>query len=229
MGSLYWQFNDSNPVISWSAIDYFGREKALYYATKRFYAPILVSCLEENLNDVQLHISNETTEKIKGNLKWSLRKNTGGKILNGEKEVEQEPLSSRLAISLDLSRQLNTREELRSCFLEYSLVIEGKERSKGCTIFVKPKSFEFLPPDLSLNIEETGRSYILKLKSRAFAKGVMLDLKDCDCVFSDNFFDFSGNYTVEVEKDSLTKPLTADGFRRRMGVMSCFDLGMNGR
>lgn len=77
MGSLYWQFNDSNPVISWSAVDYFGREKALYYVTKRFYAPVLVSCLEENINDVQLHISNETTQSVKGTLKWSLRKNTG--------------------------------------------------------------------------------------------------------------------------------------------------------
>lgn len=227
MGSLYWQFNDSNPVISWSAVDYFGREKALYYATKRFYAPVLVSCLEENLNNVQLHISNETTESILGIIKWSLRKNTGGKIVNGEKEVQVEALSSEAVISLDLSKHLNTREMKRSCFLEYCLIINGKEVYKGCTIFVKPKAFEFLPPDFSLNIEETGRSYILKLKSRAFAKGVVLDLKDCDCVFSDNFFDFSGSYTVEVDKDSLTKPLTADGFRRRLCVMSCFDLGTN--
>ena len=227
MGSLYWQFNDSNPVISWSAVDYFGREKALYYATKRFYAPVLVSCLEENLNNVQLHISNETTESILGIIKWSLRKNTGGKIVNGEKEVQVEALSSEAVISLDLSKHLNTREMKRSCFLEYCLIINGKEVYKGCTIFVKPKAFEFLPPDFSLNIEETGRSYILKLKSRAFAKGVVLDLKDCDCVFSDNFFDFSGSYKVEVDKDSLTKPLTADGFRRRLCVMSCFDLGTN--
>lgn len=226
MGSLYWQFNDSNPVISWSAVDYFGREKALYYATKRFYSPILVSCLEENPNDVQLHVSNETTMNVEGTLKWSLRKNTGGRIRSGEKDIETNALSSQLAVSIDLSRELGAVEDLRSCFLEYSLTADGEEISRGCTIFVRPKSFEFLPPDFSLAIEETGRSYILKLKSRAFAKGVMLDLKDCDCVFSDNFFDFSGNYTVTVEKDSLTKPLTADSFKRRMRVMSCYDLGM---
>ena len=227
MGSLYWQLNDSNPIISWSAVDYFGREKALYYVTKRFYSPVLVSCLEENINDVQLHISNETTQKIKGTLKWSLRKNSGGRIRSGECETEIDALASRLGASIDLSEELGSRESKRSCFLEYSLIVGDKELSKGTTIFVRPKAFEFLPPDFSLTIEETNRSYILKLKSRAFAKGVMLDLKDCDCVFSDNFFDFSGNYTVTVEKDSLTKPLTADGFRRRMGVMSCYDLGMN--
>lgn len=225
MGSLYWQLNDSNPVISWSAVDYFGREKALYYATKRFYAPVLVSCLEEDITDVQLHVSNETAETVKGTLIWSLRRNSGGRIKSGECEAEAEPFSSRPAASLDFSAELGTKENRRSCFLEYALVSGGKEISRGITIFVKPKSFEFLPPDFTLSIEETGRSYILKLKSRAFAKGVMLDLKDCDCIFSDNFFDFSGNYTVTVDKDSLTRPLTAENFRRRLGVMSCFDLG----
>ena len=44
MGSAYWQFNDSNPVISWSSVDYFGRRKALHYYAKRFYAPLLLSC-----------------------------------------------------------------------------------------------------------------------------------------------------------------------------------------
>jgi len=40
-GTLYWQWNDSWPVFSWSAIDYFKRPKALYYYTRRFYAPLL--------------------------------------------------------------------------------------------------------------------------------------------------------------------------------------------
>ncbi len=40
-GTIYWQLNDSWPVFSWSAIDYFKRPKALYYYTKRFYQEIL--------------------------------------------------------------------------------------------------------------------------------------------------------------------------------------------
>jgi beta-mannosidase (EC 3.2.1.25) len=40
-GALYWQLNDSWPVISWSSIDYFKRPKALYYYTKRFFDDIL--------------------------------------------------------------------------------------------------------------------------------------------------------------------------------------------
>ena len=41
MGALYWQINDTWPNASWSAVDYFGRKKALYYYSKRFYAPVI--------------------------------------------------------------------------------------------------------------------------------------------------------------------------------------------
>ena len=40
-GTLYWQLNDCWPVASWSSLDYFGRWKALHYAARRFYAPLL--------------------------------------------------------------------------------------------------------------------------------------------------------------------------------------------
>jgi beta-mannosidase len=35
--------NDCWPVASWSSLDYFGRWKALHYAARRFYAPLLLS------------------------------------------------------------------------------------------------------------------------------------------------------------------------------------------
>ena len=41
-GTLYWQLNDCWPVASWSSLDYFGRWKALHYAARRFYAPLLL-------------------------------------------------------------------------------------------------------------------------------------------------------------------------------------------
>jgi len=39
MGSLFWQWNDCWPAISWSAIDYLDAPKAFYYQAKRSFAP----------------------------------------------------------------------------------------------------------------------------------------------------------------------------------------------
>lgn len=41
-GTLYWQFNDAWPAISWAAIDYYGRWKPLQYFAKRTYPNIAV-------------------------------------------------------------------------------------------------------------------------------------------------------------------------------------------
>ncbi len=42
MGTLYWQFNDAWPAISWSSIDYFGRWKPLQFMAKRLYPDISI-------------------------------------------------------------------------------------------------------------------------------------------------------------------------------------------
>ncbi len=62
-GTLYWQLNDSWPVFSWSAIDYFKRPKALYYYTKRFYKEILPVCIR-NENGAILKIINDEKEIV---------------------------------------------------------------------------------------------------------------------------------------------------------------------
>ncbi len=43
MGLIYWQLNDCWPVTSWAAIDGDGRYKPLAYATKKFFAPRLLT------------------------------------------------------------------------------------------------------------------------------------------------------------------------------------------
>jgi len=43
MGTLYWQLNDTWPGVSWSGRDYFGRWKALHYAARAAFKPLLVS------------------------------------------------------------------------------------------------------------------------------------------------------------------------------------------
>jgi len=41
-GTLYWQFNDAWPGISWSSIDYYGRWKPLQFMAKRLYPDVAI-------------------------------------------------------------------------------------------------------------------------------------------------------------------------------------------
>ena len=70
-GTLYWQLNDCWPVASWSSLDYFGRWKALHYAARRFYAPLLLS-IEDEPTCQGLYVTNDLRECWNGTLRWSL-------------------------------------------------------------------------------------------------------------------------------------------------------------
>ena len=64
-GTLYWQLNDCWPVASWSSLDYFGRWKALHYAARRFYAPVLLS-IEDAPPRQSIFVSNDLRGTVAG-------------------------------------------------------------------------------------------------------------------------------------------------------------------
>ena len=70
-GTLYWQLNDCWPVASWSSLDYFGRWKALLYAARRFYAPLLLSIVDKP-TEQDVYITSDLCETWEGCVRWSL-------------------------------------------------------------------------------------------------------------------------------------------------------------
>ncbi|EKC44765.1 beta-mannosidase, partial [human gut metagenome] len=64
MGTLYWQLNDSWPVVSWSSIDYYGNWKALHYQAKRAFAPVLVDAVKEG-EDLNIYVMSDKLEADK--------------------------------------------------------------------------------------------------------------------------------------------------------------------
>ncbi|MGN1415767.1 MAG: glycosyl hydrolase 2 galactose-binding domain-containing protein [Oscillospiraceae bacterium] len=228
MGSLYWQVNDSNPVISWSSIDYFCRWKALHYYAKRFYAPVLLSVDLSNDDYVIFNVSNEKMKTVHGLVNWKVRRNTGEVINEGEFPVNVDPLSAKNCAMLLRSEILPADESanhksLRSLCLEYSLTEKGAIISSGDCLFVQPKSFEFLDPELSFSVSELGGKFKIEISSKAFAKGVCLEMKNHDAVFSDNWFDLYGNSSfVLVNKSSLPADFTAKQLAEDLTVTSYY-------
>ena len=223
MGTLFWQLNDIWPVASWSSIDYFGRFKALQYAAKRFFNPVMISCEESgettsryNVNMEQgyydysttarLNVTNETTEPVKGIVKWRLMGNRSDVLYSGETSVCVKELS---ALWLDLIDFCKT--DVNNNYLYYEFVVDGAIVSYGSTIFTAPKYFNFVEPKLSYSISGNEITVV----SQAYAKYVEITSPDCDLILSDNYFD--------MNKETRTIKII-EGNPKALRLRSVFDI-----
>jgi len=67
MGTLFWQFNDCNPVVSWSVIDYYGTPKPSLNIVKELYAETILIAKEEN-GKLNLYIVSDKQSEQKASL-----------------------------------------------------------------------------------------------------------------------------------------------------------------
>ncbi|MDF2907728.1 MAG: beta-mannosidase [Herbinix sp.] len=221
MGAVYWQLNDIWPVASWSSIDYFGRWKALHYHAKKFFAPILLSCEEESImtqdynvnaepyeenKSVRFNISNETFQKQTLKVHWCIR-NQKADILREEwLEAEVEPFNAYFFDKIELP-EINRYKE----YVSYDLY-QGDQRFSGGTIlFLQPKHYQFIDPELEYRVEEDE----IVVKAKAYARSVEILNKEEDMILSDNYFDMNaGEYRVRIMEGKL------EGIR----IRSVFDI-----
>ena len=199
MGAVVWQLNDCWPVASWSSIDYFGRWKALHYAEKRFFAPVLLSCEEQgtlsqrtNVNaelaessvekSIRLNVSNETRKTVHACVRWALRNNDASVLREGSEEIEVPAMS---AVWLD--KQVFNDADLHSSYASYELFEDGKKTSSGTVLFTAPKHFRFADPHLT--VSANGDS--VTVSASAYARQIEISCEDGDVLFEDNYFDLN--------------------------------------
>lgn len=225
MGSLYWQVNDSNPVISWSSIDYFGRWKALHYYAKKFYAPVLCSIDDSDKKRLIVNVSNEKTSEFSGVIRWRVRKNTTEIIAEGEADVTVPALSAKDCLFLTEEMTGVTEEMYGNTYIEYTLLQNNAVVSGSTYMYCLPKQFEFLAPEISCDVDKIGGMYRIKLHSENFAKGVYLDFDDMDCLFSDNWFDMHGqDMYVIISRQSFPPNVTEKEVGEQLKIKSYYDL-----
>lgn len=225
MGAIYWQLNDCWPVASWASIDSFGRWKALHYFAKRFFSPVLLSACEEGTS-AALYIANETLKPVKGIIKWALKDNCCNIIEEGTKGIEVSALSSNMCENLNFDNIIINDEIKRKTYLEYSFICDSHDISRGTVLFCRPKHFEFIDPQINVDVYDENDKFVLSVSCQAYAKYIELDLRDCDCRFSDNYFDLSKGESrnIYVMKDTLSKNVTKNEFESLLTVRSIFDI-----
>jgi beta-mannosidase len=218
-GTLYWQLNDCWPVASWSSLDYFGRWKALHYAAKRFYDPLLLS-LEDVGQTVDVHLTSDLTEAWEGTVRWSLQTLSGDVITSGQEAVSVPPLTSISVMAKDFTPTLGDRQ--RELVFIAELCKDNQCIARRMATFVPNKHLKLADPELSIEVspqEDDGLS--VAVTAQSLARFVALNVEGADVVFSDNYFDIPAGETVTVTCP-LPEGWTVAQVQEALDVMSLY-------
>jgi beta-mannosidase len=222
MGTLYWQINDCWPVASWSSIDYHHRWKALHYMAKQFYAPLLVSGVEDSAKGmVEIYVNSDLLEPaMAGELSWTVTNVKGNAISKGKEKVEIKH-GSRRVNTLSLSKDIK-QYGVRNLMVWLELAVKGKTVSTNLVTFARPKHLELCNPDIKAEIGQAEGSSVITLNAKAPALWTWLELTDSDARFSDNFFYLQPDKPVKITL-TTQEPLSAAQIRKNLRVRSLFD------
>lgn len=223
MGSLYWQLNDCWPAVSWSSIDSQHRWKALHYMARRFYTPLLVSAVEDQVkNNVAIFITSDLLKPNAGKIRWQITDIQGSHLDEGEISVHIPPGKSRSVKIVDAAGILK-KYGPRNFMFWVELEVNGEVVSSDFASFARPKHLELLDPEIQANIRQTmNGSALITLNARKPALWAWLDLKNTDARFSDNFFHLQPHKPVSVEIITNDKMNLAE-IKKQLQVRSLFD------
>ena len=220
MGTLYWQFNDCWPGISWSSIDYRGDWKALHYAARDFYSPVLI-CIKKNQNNLDFFIINDQDKTFEAEVNIQICLLNGKVLKEDKKVVLVGPTNSDCIFTYDmisdgLFSSFNFAESFVCCeILKKDTVISSNE-----FFFVKPKELALSKPDYEFSYKKNGDNFSLSIKANTFMYRLFIQSGNVEGHFSENYFHMKPG----VMKEIIFKPVIKDLKDVPFKVLSLHDL-----
>lgn len=195
-GALFWQYNDCWPVSSWSAIDYLGEYKALFWSAKRFFAPIKLAIRKEK-DEYNVYCINDTESTIKGKVQFCAL-SFNGQII---KEVESEcnVINNTVSKVCSFALDKTIKNKKKNIYIIAKLYdnngdIVAVERE----LCVADKYAKLPKTNVDVNniILKDG-IITIELKADAFARNVYVE-SALPLKFSDNYFDMDSGQSKSI-------------------------------
>ena len=220
-GTLYWQLNDCWTGMTGSSIDYLGERKALHYAAKRFFAPVLLSANIDG-RELTLSVCNERMESFCGSIRYAVKQNDFSVVAEGEIACSCDVLSSIDAVTLDLSDAIGGRED--KVFIEYSLY-----SNNGACIFseskkfVRPMRYQYQRPEFRVNVRREGEDVYVDISSSCYAERVYISIDGYTDARPDRqYFSITSDNTQTVCIKNIPEEADIEG---KIKLMSVYDIG----
>ena len=223
MGALYWQLNDCWPVASWASIDYFGRWKALHYQAKRFFAPLLISCVDDPVaQTVAIHVSSDLLQAQSAILLWQVTDTMGTVLSEHRQAVEIANQQSNLLTIADM-RSLAQEHGQRNLLLWAELQVEGVCVSASFASLVRPKHLTLRNPQLSMQVEQEDTThFLISVSAKRPALWAWLTTEHHETHFADNFVHVRPGAPLQI-RATVPALTTLQEFTSDLQVFSLFD------
>lgn len=203
MGSLFWQLNDSWPVVSWSSIDYYGNWKAMQYQSQRAFAPVLINAIKEGDDLCVYLISDELQDRDDVRLTVELMdfdgKSHGKWTQNGKLTANTSMLFLKKRVDEFLSKQ-----DAATSFLRFTLKAKnGAALADEVFYFAYPKDQKLPEARIETSVKKRGEAIEMTLKTDKLARDIFIEVPVHGVRFSDNFFDLLPG---QRKKITITSP-----------------------
>jgi beta-mannosidase len=201
-GSLYWQLDDCWPVASWAGIDYFGRWKALHYAARRFFAPILLSTVEDG-DQIRVYGVSDLRAPTRGQLVLRLLDFEGRELWRKDSAVTLAANTSAVLSSWPRAAALQGADPAHVVLVAELDGPDGAHVARSLFYFEKTKDLVLPDPELSVAVTSHTGGASVRVVARRLARAVRLEADPApsrpEDKFSDNYFDLLPGEAVTVE------------------------------
>jgi beta-mannosidase len=204
MGTLYWQFNDCWPAISWSSVDYYGQWKALQYFVQDAFHSLYLIPIPEN-NGINIYLANDYTKDIEGELRIQLKDFYGNIIYKTKETTKINANNTAKLTRIDIENfPLNYNPRLHYLHIEFETSEENIQRNY---FFTTVKDIQIPKNHIEItNLKKNNNGYSLSLKTNKFAHSVYLS-SDKAIFFENNFFHIEPKEEITVQlttKETIT-------------------------
>ncbi|MBN2446846.1 MAG: glycoside hydrolase family 2 protein, partial [Phycisphaerae bacterium] len=167
MGVLYWQINDCWAGHSWSAIDCAGRPKLLWYATRRAYAPRLLTIQPVEKKRPTLFVVNDSDEAWRGTVRLRRMAMSGTLLAEAEVPFSAEP---RVSITIaDLRDALGKADDSRGEFL-----VADSDGRRALRFFEHDRTLRYPAPQLTTELTRAGDVWRLTVQAETLLRDLTL-------------------------------------------------------
>ena len=203
MGSLFWQLNDSWPVVSWSSIDYYGNWKALMYQSKRAFAPILINAIKEG-DDLCVYLVSDELQDHDGVWLDVELMDFDGKVHGKWTQSGMLAANSSVLFMKKRAGELQGKLSAATSLLHFTLKDKnGATLADDVFYFAYPKDQKLPEANIETSVRRRGDAIEMTLKTDKLARDIFVEVPVQGVRFTDNFFDLLPD---KRKKITITSP-----------------------